>query len=433
LIHFKAKLKDYLLYYSTNSRIQSLLKNIPQSRSDLLTSEQHSVGPTCPMFTVVVPVYQTPKGMLFKCLQSVQKQKFKNFEIALYLDGPQPEHVEAEITEALKKPCKIRVHREFQDKARGISHALNALINSASGEYVFLLDHDDFIHPYTLELYAEKILRNKQNSALYFCDEYKITTDDRVIGGSFFEKSGVEKQKFFASNLVCHALCFKKDDFLKWGAFRSEFDSVQDFEFCLRALRNGAKLCRVPYPLYAWRSHQNSTAKSLSAKNDVLELTKKAVAEDLCERSGNTEVSLNSDLSQIFVLGLCPIPLSQFFFPHKHALRIDQLLPISLSELLAGGGKHLHIPNEAKYILALEPFSSFSLTDLKLSLQLLDLKLVRAFLLRSLKFWRPSGEFLARHYSPLKSQNQASGILVSRQNWSFLNESKDGALALPIV
>jgi GT2 family glycosyltransferase len=55
--------------------------------------------------------------------------------------------------------------------------------------------------------------------------------------------------------------------YIESGGCRRECDGAQDFDLCLRLDLLDAKFMNVPFFLYAWRSHSQSTAKNTGNKN----------------------------------------------------------------------------------------------------------------------------------------------------------------------
>lgn len=90
--------------------------------------------------SVIVPVYNVEKYLL-KCVDSIRKQTFQEFELILVDDGS---------TDDSGKLCdKLRdIDKRIQvihKKNGGLSSARNAGLSNASGEYVSFIDSDDFI------------------------------------------------------------------------------------------------------------------------------------------------------------------------------------------------------------------------------------------------------------------------------------------------
>ncbi|MGG7058129.1 glycosyltransferase family 2 protein [Clostridium tertium] len=94
------------------------------------------------LVSIIVPIYNVEK-YLNKCVKSIVSQSYKNMEIILVDDGSQDKCKEI-CDELIQKDSRIKV---IHKKNGGLSDARNTGIRSAKGEYILLVDSDDFIHP----------------------------------------------------------------------------------------------------------------------------------------------------------------------------------------------------------------------------------------------------------------------------------------------
>lgn len=92
-----------------------------------------------PSISVIVPVYQAEK-YLKKCVESVQKQTFSDWELLLVDDGCSDESPAICDACAVEDP-RIRVYHK--KKNAGVSEARNLGLREAKGECIAFLDVDD--------------------------------------------------------------------------------------------------------------------------------------------------------------------------------------------------------------------------------------------------------------------------------------------------
>lgn len=98
------------------------------------------------MISIIVPVYNVEQ-YLSRCVESIKASTFADYEIILVDDGSKDGS--GTICDRLaKEDDKIRV---VHKQNGGLSSARNSGLDIAQGEYVFFLDSDDEIYPYTLE------------------------------------------------------------------------------------------------------------------------------------------------------------------------------------------------------------------------------------------------------------------------------------------
>ncbi|MCI9554747.1 MAG: glycosyltransferase [Oscillibacter sp.] len=100
-----------------------------------------------PSISVIVPVYQAEK-FLHRCLDSVARQTFSDWELILVNDGS-TDGSAALCDRFAAKDSRVRVfHRK---KNQGVSEARNLGLNEARGAYVTFLDADDCYEFHALE------------------------------------------------------------------------------------------------------------------------------------------------------------------------------------------------------------------------------------------------------------------------------------------
>lgn len=174
----------------------------------------------------------------------------------------------------------------------GISQNTNAGIARASGDYIGLLDHDDFLAPEALYECAKKLEEEKEKGEalqVLYSDEDKCDSAAKA----FFEphrKPDFNLDLLLSNNYICHFLVMESG-LMKQLKLRSSFDGAQDYDLVLRAVLKRARFAHVPRVLYHWRCHDASTAANPQSKAYAYEAGKRAL-EDFCENAGwKTEVS----------------------------------------------------------------------------------------------------------------------------------------------
>ncbi|WP_194191028.1 glycosyltransferase [Clostridium chrysemydis] len=115
------------------------------------------------ILSVIIPVYNI-ENYLEKCIDSVLKQRFKNYEIILVNDGS---------TDNSLKICKRYKQRYnnitlIDKKNGGLSDARNAGLKIANGEFVVFIDSDDYIDEFMFEKMIN--VAQKDNLDLVICD-----------------------------------------------------------------------------------------------------------------------------------------------------------------------------------------------------------------------------------------------------------------------
>jgi len=107
-------------------------------------------------FSIIIPVYNVEK-YLGKCLESVAKQTFQDFE-AIIVDDESPDNSMAVVEQYLQRyPEKFRV---IHQKNKGLGGARNTGVQAALGEYLVFLDSDDYIDLNMLFILNQRVSEN---------------------------------------------------------------------------------------------------------------------------------------------------------------------------------------------------------------------------------------------------------------------------------
>ncbi len=209
-----------------------------------------------PLISVLVPTYRPENRYFREMLRSVRKQSYKNFELLLGSGG-------------------------------GISENTNAALSEARGDYIALLDQDDFIEPDALYHIVREI--NKGASLIYTDEDKYDTESGRYLRP--FRKPDFDIELMLSNNYVCHFLTVKRELALKAGGFRSEYDGAQDHDFILRCAdhMDSSEAAHVKRVLYHWRIHSGSTAGDPGEKSYAHTAGKRAI-EDYLKRNGKEAV-----------------------------------------------------------------------------------------------------------------------------------------------
>ena len=115
-----------------------------------------------PKASVIVPVYKVEE-YLEKCVQSILAQTERDFELILVDDGS-PDRCGALCDSLAQTDSRIRViHQENQ----GLGGARNTGIREARGDWLLLVDSDDWIEPKILEKAMEAGLRGEADLVMF--------------------------------------------------------------------------------------------------------------------------------------------------------------------------------------------------------------------------------------------------------------------------
>ena len=240
-----------------------------------------------PLFSILVPLYNTPKRFLKEMIDSVRAQTYGNWQLCL-ADGSDREYTIAEdyCRQVSEEDSRI-AYRRLQENG-GISENTNECMKMASGDWVAFFDHDDLLAPNAL-YEAVKLLEGKPETELIYTDEDKVNEDGDIYSDPHF-KPGFDLELLRTNNYISHFLIVRKDLADNVGGLRTDYNGAQDFDFILRCIEKTEKIVHIPEVLYHWRVHSQSTAGNQESKMYAFDAGQKAIEDHLarCGESGAT-------------------------------------------------------------------------------------------------------------------------------------------------
>jgi glycosyltransferase involved in cell wall biosynthesis len=314
-------------YYAAKERMEEEKKDIyvyrEPAEEELLRQRQESARYPY-LFSIVVPAYETKEEFLREMIASVQRQSYPKWELII-VDASDSDTVKKVVREMAESGSHTEpavpqseigvVYTSKTDSPilywhlphnLGISGNTNVGIELAEGDYIALLDHDDFITPDALYQMAREIAMAEADGvkpALLYSDEDKYDEKEkRYVTPHIKYKFNFDL--ILSNNYICHFMAVETR-MMKRLKLRSGFDGAQDYDLVLRVvdrLCHGTEQSKqltairhIPRILYHWRCHEGSTAGNTASKDYAYEAGKRAVA-DFCVQQGwhaNVEHSLH--------------------------------------------------------------------------------------------------------------------------------------------
>jgi glycosyltransferase involved in cell wall biosynthesis len=220
--------------------------------------------PNQPTFSIVMPTYNPAEKWLREAIDSVLAQTYPHWELCIADDASTEKHVKQVLEQYRKKDKRIKV--AYRKKNGHISEASNTALESAEGEFVVLMDHDDVIPAYALSEVAAEINAHPSVDLLY-SDEDKIDEEGKRYQPHF--KSGWNPDLFYSQNMISHLGVYRRSIVEKIGGFRKGYEGAQDYDLALRFIAeiDEQDIRHIPRVLYHWRAIEGSTAKTHEEKD----------------------------------------------------------------------------------------------------------------------------------------------------------------------
>lgn len=148
-----------------------------------------------PKVSIIVPIYKS-EAYLVQCLESLVSQTLNEIEILLVDEGDDDECWKIMRYYASIEPRIVCIHA----KHGGYGASVNTGIEIARGEYIGIVEADDYIEK---NMYEKMYFIGKQHSA----DIVKCNYNDHVDGDDEFE---FKKYPYFASKKIMHHVPMNK-------------------------------------------------------------------------------------------------------------------------------------------------------------------------------------------------------------------------------
>lgn len=176
-------------------------------------------------YSFIVPVYNTKK-YLKKCLDSLVKQTFKDFEVIVVNDGSTDESLEI-IEKYKNKYSNIKV---INQKNQGLSMARNNGVLKARGDYILFVDSDDYIEKDLLKEVDKNIGNADVLRFQIFTEDENYKNKEKIVEHSFEETTGpVAFEKICDYKYVEPAWCYViKTKYYKENKFEFKKDMYHE-------------------------------------------------------------------------------------------------------------------------------------------------------------------------------------------------------------
>jgi glycosyltransferase involved in cell wall biosynthesis len=239
-------------------------------------------GAEAPLFSVVVPVYNV-EAFLGECLESIEAQTWRDFEVVLVDDGSTDGS--GALLDAFRECADLPVKLVRQPN-KGLYLARNAGLRVARGRYVVSLDSDDALAPGALERIAVRIGETDADVVTF---EYSRARDfSHPIGGGMEADriyTGAEARRLLLEGAITNALFMKafRRDLVEpipeaGEAPWSGFCLAEDLAYSMRIFDGCRSMAFLAEPLYFYRPNDASISrkaderqlKDLDRATDVL-------------------------------------------------------------------------------------------------------------------------------------------------------------------
>src|SRR3990172_1545075 len=214
-----------------------------------------------PLISIATPVYNIEKIWLEKCIRSVLKQTYQNWELCIVDDASTKRGLKRLLQRYANMDPRIKL--KILPKNLHISRATNEAIAMADGEFIAFLDHDDELHENAL-YEVVNLLQSTRDADIIYTDNDIIDTTDKRFNPKF--KPDWSPELLLSYMYISHLLICRTDLMRRIGGFRIGYEGSQDHDLVLRLSEITNKIYHIPKILYHARSLPQSVASSGGAK-----------------------------------------------------------------------------------------------------------------------------------------------------------------------
>jgi GT2 family glycosyltransferase len=198
-----------------------------------------SVEVQAPRVSVIIPCYNTAQ-YVGEALDSLARQTYRDFETILVNDGS-PDTPELE---RVLDPYRGGIVYLVQEN-RGPSAARNTAIKAARGEYVGLLDSDDYWEPEYLSTLVAQLDQHRDLDVVF--PDARIVGDAPESGRTMMGLNQFSGEITIESLLSEEAFVFvgalaRRVVLIKAGLFDEDFYNSEDFDLWIRVLACGGRI-----------------------------------------------------------------------------------------------------------------------------------------------------------------------------------------------
>ncbi len=218
-----------------------------------------------PKVSAIIPCYNQGQ-YVDEAVDSVLNQTFQDLEIIVVDDGSTDEFT-LEKLKNYTKPKTTVLHTTNQ----GLPAARNNGINIAKGEYILVLDADDYFEPTFLEK-AVRVVEQRPEVGIVACGICYFGSINRKI----MPKSG-DIRVCLAQSGTVGSVFFRKICWEQAGGYHAHVWGYEDWDFNLSVTKRGWQLHIIEEYLFNYRQHSVSMRKEAHTMRP--DLVKKLVQE----------------------------------------------------------------------------------------------------------------------------------------------------------
>ncbi|WP_445730839.1 glycosyltransferase family 2 protein [Mariniflexile sp.] len=214
-----------------------------------------------PLISIIIPCYNDAQ-YIEQSILSALNQTYPNKEVIIVDDGSNLE------TKQVLKKLEPSITQLITQENQGQSTARNVGIKAARGNYILVLDSDDFFEP----TFCEKAIPIFLENPLIKIVTCKANLLFKHAKTEIYTPRGGDIRNFIFTNDALGTSMFKKEDWMLCGGYDETMRSgLEDWDFFIQLLKNGGNCYVIHEVLYNYRKREGSTTfKASKLKYKIL-------------------------------------------------------------------------------------------------------------------------------------------------------------------
>lgn len=224
------------------------------------------------LISVIVPIYNV-EDYIRQCFDSLLHQTYQNFEVLMINDGS-PDNSASICQEYAARDSRFRY---FEKENGGISTAVNLGIEHSQGEYVTLMDPDDWADNDYLEVLYNAIVQEGADVSISSYKRFDMSSNSFYFHAFTKEygKKVFTNKEFLESlpDLVASDYSFfitasklVRKEMIGLIRFNADTKLAMDMEFWYKVYLKVNKVVFVNRDTYTYRIHSTSAANNLTVE-----------------------------------------------------------------------------------------------------------------------------------------------------------------------
>lgn len=206
--------------------------------------------------SIIIACYNDEK-YIEQSINSAYEQTWRNKEIIVIDDGSNSK------TKKVLSKLENKIDILITQENKGVSNARNNGIAKASGEYLLILDSDDYFERQFIQKAIPKF-SSDSNIKIVTCYARWFWSDSNY---QVHIPKGEGLENFLISNSAIGNSIFRKSDFIDIGGYDEELISgYEDWELFIRLHKSGGYTFVIPEVLFHYRKKYNSRSYNANKK-----------------------------------------------------------------------------------------------------------------------------------------------------------------------